>query len=312
PIEVGGMPVGACRGNKALFAARALAAAMRSSAVLYDALGVSRAHLASLSRYAVWVHGVEIWHGLTPAYAASLRRADLAICNTQFTLNRHEAMHGKLPQARVCWLGTEEGQPPARLADFTGPPTALIVGRIDATEGLKGHAELIGAWPAVMAAVPQAKLVIAGGGSGLEAVRHSAAASPAAASIEILGFVEASRLPALYESAHVFAMPSRQEGFGIAYAEAMRYGVPCIASRQDGGQEVNAGGVTGFNVDLDQPGALARVLIELLASPDRAKAMGLAAHNRWREHFASGRFAARFLNCWRDFTTGHANGRLIG
>ena len=41
PIEVGGMPVRACRGNKLLFAARALAAAMRCGAVLYDALGVS-------------------------------------------------------------------------------------------------------------------------------------------------------------------------------------------------------------------------------------------------------------------------------
>lgn len=306
PIALPGLQVRVCYGSKLLFTARNFVSTISSSAMLYDALGVSRAHPRWLGgcKYAVWIHGTEVWNGLTPNSAAVLRQADLVLCNSEHTLRRHEAIHGWLPSARVCWLATEEYDAPSALADFSGPPTALIVGRIDATEGLKGHAELLAAWPSVVAAVPEARLVIAGGGSGLSGVLNDAAATGVGHSIEVLGFVQADRLSQLYRRAHVFAMPSRQEGFGIAYVEAMRYGVPCIASRQDSGQEVNADGETGYNVDLDCKGELARRLIQLLSLPERSAAMGLAAQRRWRKHFSYERFADRLKSHWGEFTCG--------
>jgi len=311
-VALTGAAVRGCRGSKLLFTARTLVTAISTSAMLYDALGVSRAHPNWLPdrKFAVWIHGVEVWHGLTPAYASALRRADLVLCNSQYTLRRHEDMHGKLATARVCWLATEEREPPPRLADFAGPPTALIVGRIDATEGFKGHAELLAAWPSVIAEVPDARLVIAGGGSGLAGIRADAAATGVGHAIDVLGFVENARLSELFRQAHVFAMPSRQEGFGIAYAEAMRYGVPCIASRQDGGQEVNADWETGYNVDLDRKGELAHRLVELLGQRQTAARMGGAAHRRWQKHFGYDSFAARFQACWLDFMTGVAPAAL--
>lgn len=308
PVALSEARVRVCGSSKVLFTARTLATTLSTCAMLYDALGVSRAHPNWLPerKFAVWIHGVEVWHGLTPAYASALRRADLVLCNSQYTLQRHEEMHGKLATARVCWLATEEHEPPSRLADFTGPPTALIVGRIDATEGFKGHAELLAVWPSVVAEVPDARLVIAGSGSGLAALRADAAATGVGHAIDVLGFVEAARLPELFRQAHVFAMPSRQEGFGIAYTEAMRYGVPCIASRQDGGQEVNANGETGYNVDLDVKGELTRRLVELLRQRQMTARMGEAAHRRWQEHFGYDSFARRFQACWRDFMNGVA------
>ena len=60
--------------------------------------------------------------------------------------DRADRLHGGLKQAKVCWLATEEDEEPAEAADSTGPPTVMILGRID-PQLWKGHRELIEAWP---------------------------------------------------------------------------------------------------------------------------------------------------------------------
>ncbi len=93
----------------------------------------------------------------------------------------------------------------------------------------------------------------------------------------------------------VFAMPSRGEGFGLVYIEAMRHGRPVLASIHDAASEVNLDGVTGYNVDLDKPSELPERLIALLKDADRAAELGVNGKRRWREHFAYSAFKQRFL-----------------
>jgi phosphatidylinositol alpha-1,6-mannosyltransferase len=246
------------------------------------------------------MHGLEAWTDIRLDYREYLARARMVFVNSYYTLHRHESLYGPLTNARVAWLATEQDQPPPRMATFSGPPTVLLVGRVEATEGWKGHTELIDSWPAVVAAVPRARLVFVGRGTGLDDLRRNARASPAATNIDVLGYVEEAALPTLFVQAHVLAMPSRQEGFGIVYLEAFRYGVPVIASRQDAGREVNVDGETGFNVDLAKPRSeLVDHLVLLLRDTDLAARMGKAAHERWRTHFRYSHFAARFLDHWR-------------
>jgi phosphatidyl-myo-inositol dimannoside synthase len=302
--QLAGHDVRVCHGSKVLFAALIHLSMVNRRRALYDSLGPARAHPRvpwPRRSAAVWLHGLEVWEGLRADYARVISRADQIFVNSGFTLRRYERMHGPLPMARVCWLGTEHDAPPDTPATFTGPPTVLIVGRLDTTQGWKGHAELIDCWPKVVAAVHGARLVIAGGGTGLAAMRDTARASSAASSIDVLGYVSEADMPALFERAHVFAMPSRQEGFGIVYVEAMRYGVPVVASVHDAGREINVDGETGFNVDLERRDELSERLIYLLSDPDRAAAMGHAGLRRWHQHFTYSSFAKRFLAHWRQF-----------
>lgn len=290
-----------CNGLKPVFAAWMHVQAFSASHFLYDVIGLARAHprLPLLHRdFAVWLHGLEAWEQMRKEHRAALQRARLALVTSHYTLERHQASYSPLPTARVCWLATEQDDPPARLATFTGPPTVLLVGRIEAGEGRKGHAELLECWPAIVSAEPRARLVFAGAGSGLAAIQQRARASPAAANIDVLGFVPEAALPELFARAHVFAMPSRQEGFGISYVEAFRYGVPVIASTHDAGQEVNVDGQTGFNMDLARRGDLGERLIQLLRNTDLAAALGRAGHLRWQQHFRYSAFARRFLDHW--------------
>jgi phosphatidylinositol alpha-1,6-mannosyltransferase len=158
----------------------------------------------------------------------------------------------------------------------------------------KGHREMIATWPKVLQVVPDARLAIAGRGPSLDLFRRQAAASGAAGSIDFLGFVSEEELERLYARATVLAMPSRGEGFGLVYIEAMRHGVPVLASVHDAAPEINLDGVTGYNVDLDRKDDLADRLIRLLRDRDLGARLGAAGRERWKEHFRFASFRARF------------------
>jgi phosphatidylinositol alpha-1,6-mannosyltransferase len=108
-------------------------------------------------------------------------------------------------------------------------------------------------------------------------------------------------MPAVWTECNVFAMPSRGEGFGLVYIEAMRHGLPVIASVHDAAPEVNLDGVTGYNVNLDRPDELGDRVIHLLRDEDSAARMGDAGRRRWAEHFRYSAFRDRFLPILTDF-----------
>ena len=286
-------------GSRLKFAAGIAASALRQAQFVYDSVGMARAHPALLDRgngYTLWMHGIEAWEKLRPEHERAFRKAKRVLVNSHNTLRRFEELHGPLPQAVVCPLATEEDETAMLpLRDAGSPPTALILSRIDTSEGYKGHPELLAAWPRVMAAVPDARLVVVGGGNGREAFAAQVREAGLAANIEVEGFVPDEALPRHWAAADLFVMPSRGEGFGLVYIEAMRHGLPVIASIHDAGKEVNAHGVTGLNVDMDRSGDLGESLIALLENRDRARAMGEAGLKRWRAHFRHSAFARRFL-----------------
>lgn len=297
-VDIEGVKAATARGKRSVYAAHCHAAALTRTQFLYDAVGPARAHprLPGLKRpYGVWIHGLEVWNGLGADRARALREASFVLVNSHFTLERFNRLHSPLANASVCWLATEQDDPPAEPPAFEGRPTVLMLGRIDDGDLYKGHPELIAAWPRVVAAAPDARLLIVGGGAGLPQIERLIRQSTVSDHIEVRGFVPEAELPHIWREAHVFAMPSRGEGFGLVYIEAMRHGLPVIGSVHDAGQEINVEGVTGYNVDMDRPGELADRIVQLLRSPDEARRLGQAGLSRWREHFRYSAFRARLL-----------------
>jgi len=290
-------------GSRARFSLANSMHILRGRRMLYDFPGTARAHAPGrlMGRtYAVWIHGYEMWNHLRPDYERVALAADLVLVNSRYTLEKSELFCGRIDQARLCWLGTEEDEPPPPAPKPSGPPVLLFVGRTDELFG-KGQDLLIEAWPAVVSKVPEARLVFAGGGNRLGALKDLVRQSPAQASIDVLGFVGEGAMDALWRHATAFAMPGCYEGFGLVFVEAMRHGLPVIASTDDASAEINVDGVTGFNVSRSDRDGLIDRIVALLGDRDRAARMGQAGERHWREHFRFSKFKARLHEALRDW-----------
>jgi glycosyltransferase involved in cell wall biosynthesis len=90
-------------------------------------------------------------------------------------------------------------------------------------------------------------------------------------------------------------MPSKREGFGIVYLEAMACGKPAIAGDRDGARDALLDGEIGVLVDPDDVGAFAAAAVEVLSGrhPNRAIYDPARLRRRVIESFGPERFRAR-------------------
>lgn len=101
--------------------------------------------------------------------------------------------------------------------------------------------------------------------------------------VHFTGRVDEKTLVSLYRSHHVFAAPS-YEGFGIAYLEAQRFGLPVIALTVGAAREVVLDGYTGVLVKPGDNAAIAAALHRFHSDRNQLLAMSLAAHLRYTLH----------------------------
>ena len=119
--------------------------------------------------------------------------------------------------------------------------------------------------------------------SGCETRRRRSSAGRA---IVFVGFVSRALRDALYEQTACLALPSRGEGFGLVYLEAMAHRRACIGSIHDAARDVIVDGQTGRLVDQDDLDALAEPSCRLLTNPSERRRMGEEGYRRLQEHFS--------------------------
>ena len=300
-------------GERVRFARRLAAAQLGgvSMPVVFNHLGIARAQRSipwPLRRpYAVFLHGVEIWDPtLDASRQRAVRGAAVRLSNSRFTAHRVMEVHpdlGRVIPAPLALLPDlpephdEDRRAAARLAGQTRGRVA-IVGRMSSTERYKGHDELLEAWPLVVSAVPDATLFVIGSGDDVPRLAERAERIGVARRVVFTGFLPDGVMRALLALCDVFAMPSRGEGFGIAYLEAMRAGLPCVGSAADAAREVIVDGATGFVVPVQSSGALAPEaiatrLITLLGDAELRRTMGQSGRERERLEYSFVRFRER-------------------
>ncbi len=256
---------------------------------------------------ATFIHGVEVWEGAPARRLAMAHRAELLLSNSRYTISRAHAAHHMRVKASVCPLATETDSKPSEGCPMESrAPRILIVGRMMASERYKGHRELLACWPAVRRAIPGALLDIVGTGDDVEALCQQARQCGMEEAVRFHGRIDDTRLERLYSSAVAFAMPSRGEGFGLVYVEAMRHSLPVIASVHDAGPEIVMDGETGFTVSLDRPGELQDRVIQILKNRAIAEELGRAGQRRWQEHYSWSAFRRRAMPLLASFLGGDA------
>jgi glycosyltransferase involved in cell wall biosynthesis len=160
------------------------------------------------------------------------------------------------------------GPPAAEVRrQFDVPPTArvmLTVSRVSKSEDRKGYRQVLKLLPSLVREFPDLVWVLAGKGNDLEDVRQEAAKLGVAGNCRFPGFVSDDDLPSLYRASDCFVLPSRKEGFGIVFLEAVATGLPAIGGNLDGSVDALAHGRLGVLINPDDSAELQEAIRSVL------------------------------------------------
>ncbi len=150
---------------------------------------------------------------------------------------------------------------------------------------------LLGAAGLLRARIPQLEVRIVGSGPCTAELHRAAHRLQLEDTVTWLGDVSRPELAAEYSRAHLFCLPSVQEGFGIVLLEAMAAGKPIVAARAAAIPEVAPHATL---VEPESVEAMAAGIEELYGSPERVAAQARAGLD-WVRQFDAPRVAAKFL-----------------
>jgi len=249
------------------------------------------------ARVILFLHGIEIWEYRSWVDKVCLRQVDLFLSNSDFTWRQFVRANPSYASAphRTVHLGI--GSPLNESASApSSTPIALMIGRLDKREDYKGHREVINAWSAVVRRVPDAELWIVGEGDLRNELEQLAAASGLQNKVRFFGRVSEEKKQEMLAQCHCLALPSRAEGFGLVYLEALRMGRPCLVSAVDAGREVVNPPEAGLAADLDQTDNLVGAICELLQPGPRWDNWSANARRRYEAAFTAKHFQERLIS----------------
>jgi glycosyltransferase involved in cell wall biosynthesis len=305
---------GAARG-KARFAATAMRAARRRPKLVLAAhpnlapIVTAMKVLAPGMKSIVCTHGVEVWEPLSLVRRRALCRANLVLAPSRATAEFLESLQHVSPKhIRVLpWALDPDfdtlaatNRPGKLPAAFPSGPVILTVGRWLVTERYKGMDTIILALPRLLLRWPDLQLALVGSGDDRQWLEAIARESGVRLHVHFLSDLSYTELSACYAASEIFALPSRGEGFGFVYLEAMARSRPVIGGAHGGAPEIIQDGVTGYLVQHGDAAQLATSIDTILSNPELARQMGQRGRERVDKDFRFSVFAKAFKKIIKD------------
>ncbi|MDY0816277.1 glycosyltransferase family 4 protein [Kitasatospora purpeofusca] len=269
---------------------------------------------AGAGRLLGMTHGHEAAWAQLPVARQLLRRigegTDVLTYLGEYTRSRIAAAVGPEPAARMAQLppGVDErtfhpesgGAAVRERLGLADRPVVVCVSRLVPR---KGQDTLIEAMPQILAEVPDAVLLIVGGGPYRAELEKLVDTRGVRSAVRFTGSVPWEELPAHYGAGDVFAMPCRTrrggldvEGLGIVYLEASATGLPVVAGDSGGAPDAVLEGETGYVVPGGTPSAAAERIVRLLRDEELRRRMGEAGRRwvdcSWRWDLLAGRLTS--------------------
>ncbi len=254
--------------------------------------------------------GIPLFHTATPWCQSEVYRPMLAQCDAVITNTQYEADFVKARAAirvEVAGVGIHaqtflnrngsEIRARYRLGDR---PVVGFVGRQDAN---KGAVQLIEAMKTVWKWNHEVRLVLAGSRrkepNDVDAVLDGLTKPERERIVRINEFSEVDKA-SIYEAFDVFALPSTEESFGIAYLEAWICEKPVIGSRIGPTQCVIDEGIDGLLVIPNDADDLAKKIIDLLSDKKKRESMGRSGHDKTISQFTWNKVTDKVENLYLE------------
>jgi len=266
--------------------------------------------------YLAAAHGFEYWLSIAPGTHALVRRATAraarvpVMCSAFIARVVRTAVPDNVPVS-VMYPGADleafrPDLPYGDLTDLHGVSDRPLIVCVSRLVARKGQDVLIRAMPRIRRDVPDASLLIVGGGPDRDRLVRLAADAPNR-SVVFAGQVSEGDLPRYYRAGNVFAMPCRSrlgglevEGWGNVFLEAAACARPVVVGDSGGARESLAPGETGLLVNGSDVAEVAGAVGSLLADPERADAMGRAGRERVVRAFGWSRAAEQLAGWLRE------------
>jgi phosphatidyl-myo-inositol dimannoside synthase len=266
--------------------------------------------------YMVAAHGFDYWLSVMPGAHTMMRYMTSAasrvpvMCSEFIARTVRTAVPAAVPVS-ILYPGADlhafhPDLPTADLRERLGVGDRPLVVCVSRLVARKGQDVLILGIPRIRRQVPDATLVIVGGGPYEPELRSLAAAAPEG-SVVFAGQVPEEDLPRFYAMGDVFAMPCRSrlagmevEGWGNVFIEASACARPIVVGDSGGARETVIAGETGLLVDGKDVDRVADAVAELLADRERAHRMGAAGRARVERAHAWPAIAGRLAGWLRE------------
>jgi phosphatidyl-myo-inositol dimannoside synthase len=236
------------------------------------------------TRFVVSIYGVDVWSQPKRFFvSALLPRVNSFLFISEITKTRF-VKWSKVEGERFSYLPccvdfyrfspAEKKQELIEKHNLFDRKIILTIARLAGFDRYKGIDEIIEVLPKLVKLYPNICYLICGEGDDRKRLEEKVSNLGLANQVVFAGYISEEEKPDYYCLADLFAMPSRGEGFGIVYLEAMACGIPTLAGDEDGGREALDDGRFGILVDASSGEDVFRGICEGLERP-RGRPVGL-------------------------------------
>lgn len=164
----------------------------------------------------------------------------------------------------------------------------------------KGIDVLLQAWRLVQHQLPESRLILVGDGPIEKSLKCMAEALGIQESVEFAGLQQ--DIPAQLHRGSLAVLPSRFEGMPNAILEAMACGLPCVATRVSGSEDVVQHGINGLLVENEDYRGMAQALLLLLQDQELTRKYGSAARETIEKHYSLEHITDRYIEIYQNIT----------
>ncbi|MEO7766644.1 MAG: glycosyltransferase family 4 protein [Ferruginibacter sp.] len=232
------------------------------------------------TRVILLAHGIEVWSPFPFLKRSMLKSCDLILAVSRFTKAKMLAVHGldekKIVVLNNCLdpflqapLPAAKNQQLLQRYELTPDHIVLItLTRLSFTERYKGYDNVLYAVRDLKEVYPQIKYIIVGKYDKAEKERVDAIITELMLKDHIIftGFIPDNELAAHYNIADLYIMPSKKEGFGIVFIEAMYYSRPVIGGNKDGTVDALCDGRFGLLINPDEKQEITNAIIKVISN----------------------------------------------